>query len=61
MTKIGGFIIIKAAEMPFYQKAHKIARALSEDDLDDILAGKKHLHGNPVKKPKATLNPATNE
>ena len=52
MTKIGPFLIVKAAQMPFYQKAHKLARALSEDALDDILAGKKHIHSNPKRKEK---------
>ena len=52
MTKIGPYLIVKAAQMPFYQKAHKLARALSEDALDDILAGKKHIHSNPKRKEK---------
>lgn len=48
--KIGPFLIIKAADMPFYSKAHRLARALSEDQLDDILAGKCHIHRNPGKR-----------
>ncbi len=48
--KIGNYIIIKTSEMPLYEKAHKLARVLSEDDLDDILAGRRHLRRNPIRK-----------
>jgi len=50
--EIGPYVIVKKSELPFLQKAHKLARAMSEDQLDDILAGRKHLHGNPKRKPK---------
>jgi hypothetical protein len=45
-----GYIIIRKAEFPHFQKAHKIARELTEQRLDDILAGRLHLHKNPGKR-----------
>ncbi len=48
--KIGKWIIIDAKELPYLRKAHKLAQALSEDQLDDILEGRKHIHGNPKRK-----------
>ena len=45
--KIGNFIIIRESALLQYQKAHKLARMLTENDLDLILAGKMHLHRNP--------------
>jgi hypothetical protein len=50
--EIGPYIIVKKSELPFLQKAHKLARAMSEDQLDDILAGRKHVHRNPKRKAK---------
>ena len=52
MTTIGPYIIMRKERLPFLEKAHKLARALSEDALDDILAGRKHLGYNPGKKPR---------
>ncbi len=62
MMKLGPFIIMRAAEFPHIQKAHKLARCLTEAELDDILAGRKHLHGNPVRfrklsEPKVNMIP----
>ncbi len=48
--KIFNCVILWASELPHIQKAHKLARCLTEAELDDILAGRKHLHGNPVRK-----------
>ncbi len=62
--KLGPIIIMKAAELPHIQKAHKLARCLTEAELEDVLAGRKHLHGNPVRfrklaEPKVNpVNPA---
>ena len=50
MTEILGFMIIKKAEYPAWIKAHKLARTMTEDQVDDILAGRKHVHGNPKRK-----------
>lgn len=52
MTTIGPYIILRKEQLPFIQKAHKLARALNEDELDAILRGEKHLGYNPGKKPK---------
>jgi hypothetical protein len=45
--QIGPYIIMRKTELPFIEKAHKLARAMTEDQLDDILAGKRHIHRNP--------------
>ncbi len=55
MTKIGPFILIKAAEFPHFQKAHRIARELTEQRIDDILEHRYHLHRNPVKRKSPTV------
>ncbi len=61
---LGPFIIMKAADHPAFLKAEKLARCLSENQIDDILAGRKHLHGNPTRwrklaEPKVNpVNPA---
>jgi hypothetical protein len=55
--KIGKYLIIKAAELPYIRKAHKLARAMSEDQLDDLLEGRRHIHRNPTKKIRAVPGP----
>ena len=50
MKKIGSYILIKAAEFLAIEKAHKLARTLTENQIDDILASKKHIHANPLRK-----------
>jgi hypothetical protein len=50
--KLGPFILMKIDEHPAYLKAEKLARTLTENDIDLILTGKMHLHGNPRRKPK---------
>ena len=52
MTKIGPLIVMKAADHPVFLKAEKLARCLSFNDIEEILAGHKHLHANPVRKQK---------
>lgn len=54
--KLGPWIIIKRVDYPAFEKAHKLARCLSLNDIEEILAGKKHLHGNPVRKQKVLFN-----
>lgn len=41
--KIGPFIIMRAADHPAFLTAEKLARCLSANGIDDILAGRKHL------------------
>lgn len=53
--KIGSLIIMKASNLPYYEKAHKLARCLTLNDIELILSGKKHLHGNPIRKPKKVM------
>jgi hypothetical protein len=43
-------VIVPRAEFPAFEKAHKLARVLSHNDIEEILAGKKHIHGNPRRK-----------
>jgi len=50
MIKLGPYIIIKLAEYPVFEKAHKLARSLTEDQIDEILAGKRHTRRNPKKR-----------
>jgi len=50
MTRIGPIIIMKAADHPAFLKAEKLARCLSYNDIEEILAGKKHIHRNPGKR-----------
>jgi hypothetical protein len=45
-----GMIIMQRAQLPHIEKAHKLARTLTLDEIDLILQGKKHLHGNPKRK-----------
>ena len=47
---IGPWIIVKKSEFPHFQKAHRIARELTEQHLEDILEHRYHLHRNPVKR-----------
>lgn len=51
--KIGNIIIMKADEFPHYQRVQRLARVMSEQDVIDIEAGRKHVHANPTRKPKA--------
>jgi hypothetical protein len=50
MMKIGPYIIMKAANHPAFLKAEKLARCLSYNDIEEILAGKRHVHRNPIKR-----------
>jgi hypothetical protein len=54
MKKTGPYIIMKAADFPHYQRVQRLARIMSEQDVIEIMAGRKHLHRNPVRKPKAS-------
>lgn len=50
MIRIGKYRIYHQSEDRKYEKLHKIFRAYSEKELDDIISGKVHLHRNPTKK-----------
>jgi hypothetical protein len=50
MRQIGPYLIVRKTEFPYFKKAHRIARELSEQRLDDILEHRYHLHKNPRKK-----------
>jgi hypothetical protein len=58
LNRIGPYLIIKAADFPHFQKAHKLARTMTEIQLEDVLTGRKHLHKNRGSKPK-TLDVGT--
>jgi hypothetical protein len=45
-----GMIVLPKTYLPHIEKAHKLARCLTLDEIDEVLAGKKHLHGNPRRK-----------
>lgn len=47
MTQFGPYLIVRKAEFPAWQKAHKLARTMTEDQVDDILNGRRHIHRNP--------------
>jgi len=48
--KVGNWLILKAADFPVWKLAHKLARSLSQDDIEALLAKEKHIHKNPKKK-----------
>ena len=50
--KIGPYIITRKEQLPHIEKAHKLARCLTLNDIELILAGKKHVHSNPTRKPR---------
>ena len=47
---IGPYIIMRKSDLPHIEKAEKLARCLTLNDIDLILTGKMHLHGNPIRK-----------
>jgi len=51
MKEVFGYIVVKKAEFPAFEKAHKLARKMTEDEIDTVLTVKKHIHANPRKKP----------
>jgi hypothetical protein len=53
--KIGKYIILEEKDLPHIEKAHKLARCLTLNDIELILTGKMHLHRNPVKRKKMLL------
>lgn len=48
--QLGPFIIMHKQDYPAWVKTHKLSRCLTENDVDDILSGRKHLHLNPSRK-----------
>ncbi len=50
MTKLGPYIVVKAAEFPFFERVHKLARCLTPNQVEDILKMKAHIHRNPGKR-----------
>ena len=50
MIKFFGYVLIKENELPGLHNALLLARCLSENDIEDIMAKKKHLHRNPPKR-----------
>uniref|UniRef100_A0A6H1ZWA0 Uncharacterized protein n=1 Tax=viral metagenome TaxID=1070528 RepID=A0A6H1ZWA0_9ZZZZ len=53
--KIGSYIIMHERHYPAFGKANKIARCLTENDIENLLQGRAHIHLNPVKR-KAGLH-----
>lgn len=51
--QIGPIVITTAARFPLIQKAHKLARAMTLAEIEDVLEGRVHLHRNPKRKPVA--------
>lgn len=45
-----GLTIVKTKDFPFFEKAHRLARGLTEDQIDDILKHRAHVHKNPAKR-----------
>lgn len=48
--KIGKYIIIHEREYPAFQKAHRLARTMTEIQIEDILAKRSHLQKYPSRK-----------
>lgn len=48
--KIGKWLIIAKDRLPHLEKAHKLARCMTEEQIEDVLRGKAHFHRNPRKK-----------
>ncbi len=59
MTKIGPWIIIKVSEFPAFEKANRLARTLTDTQIEVILSGKASLHLNPRKKKDAQADGAS--
>ena len=57
--KIFKYIVVHKREFPAWQKAHKLARTMSHGQIEDILAGKKHVHSNPTRKPRSAQQEVT--
>jgi len=55
MKIIGGWAIMRKAEIPHIEKAAKLARVMTLDEIEQVLSGKKHLHGNPTRRKKMPL------
>ena len=49
MKVVGPYLIIRKSEFPAFEKAHRLARCLSHNDIEEILDGKRHVHKNPRK------------
>jgi len=47
---IGPYMIMRKSDYPLFEKAHKLARSLTEDQIDEILAGKRHTRRSPGKR-----------
>jgi len=56
--KIGSWILIKATDFPHFQKAHRLARELTEQRIDDILNHHYHLCRSPGPRKKVIISEA---
>ncbi len=57
MIKLCGYWLVPEKMFPHLRKAHRLARELSEQRIDDILEHRYHLHKNAGKrKPKEEGN-----
>jgi hypothetical protein len=54
-----GYFLVRKSEFPHIEKARQLARKLTEDQIDEILAGKRHTHRNPPKKADRKPAPIT--
>lgn len=50
MIKLGPIVILKARDYPFIERAHRLARAITDGQIRDILEGRRHVHRNPPKR-----------
>ncbi|MBU0977366.1 MAG: hypothetical protein KKD18_03040, partial [Nanoarchaeota archaeon] len=48
--QIGKWVVMKIADVPAWDRATELARSLSQNDIEALLAGKVHIHKNPKKK-----------
>jgi hypothetical protein len=48
--------IVPKKDFPFLERAHKLARCISPNEMEELLTGKRHLHRNPRKKEKSFVD-----
>lgn len=59
MKKIFGYLILKVVDYPAWKFAEQLARRLSFNEIEELLAGKKHLQKYPRKREKVEVKDAT--
>jgi len=43
-------IILRKSEFPLWMQAYKLSRKLSDEQIEELLSGERHVHKNPQRK-----------